>query len=114
MEAGKLTKQLTIEREITRDNSVGEPVTAAWKAEAIVLGGIHSDGSKEVYRARQVRADTTHVIELRYTPILTTQKRISYTPSGASSPRIFNITGINNVGERNRQLLVSAVEIANG
>lgn len=71
----------------------------AW-ASVVPLSG------KELERAREVIANATHEVRVRYRVGITTQKRIFH------DERILNIESVRNVDERNRELVLICVEQA--
>jgi SPP1 family predicted phage head-tail adaptor len=95
MRAGLLRKRVELQQV---DNTGRDPtggtdedwttIVTRW-AELLPLRG------QERYQAAQVEAQTTIKIRIRYYPPLDATWRIIY------SGRIFNITGIVNIGERN-------------
>lgn len=59
---------------------------------------------REYMAAKQMQADVTHKIRMRYIPGLTTTMRIVF------GTRVFEIESILNVQERNRELVIMATE----
>lgn len=103
IEPGRLTKRLTIE-EATETNTGGD-VTQAWSEIAKRWGEPVSQSAREFYTAKAVHADATHVWRIRYYEGLSPKHRIVW------NSRTFNIVSIENVGERNEEMLVTAKEV---
>jgi SPP1 family predicted phage head-tail adaptor len=112
MDAGSLNKRLTIEQPTRgRSNDLGE-IRTAWEPVATVWASVTPLNARETIRAKAAEMTITHVVRMRYTPLVRSSDcRLTYTPAGLT-PRILNITGVVNVGERNRELEIQAVEVA--
>lgn len=107
MDPGKLNKRVRFERPHTNTGSFGhrapgwELVTEAWAS-------IRPMGSNERMAAYQMQSGQTHVLTVRYTPVLAAARgewRIAF---GA---RTFNIVGLpRNRDEANRELVFDCTE----
>jgi SPP1 family predicted phage head-tail adaptor len=97
--ANDLQHRISIESPTESADSGGYgDVTPTWKQEAKAWAMIETLGSREVYRAQQTYAATTHVITIRYSrqaADFTTKMRVKF---GA---RYLYITGLVNIDERN-------------
>lgn len=74
---------------------------------AHVYAAIRPATARELERttAGTTQSTATHIVTLRYHPQVTTQTRILF------GSRVLLVTGVSNVEERNRQLILTCVEI---
>lgn len=102
MRAGSLRHKVTIQRNTPTEGDYGEDVDV-WATLLIVWASIRPDTGKEGLSEGRIDATVTHTIRMRYTDI-TPEDRIVY------GSRTFNISSIQNVVERDRELHILAVE----
>ncbi len=105
VQAGKLRHAVTFQKPVIT-NTNGE-VTTVWTDKAKVNIAIMPQGGREAYRAKQVHANMTHLVQARYTrelEALTSVWRIKF------GSRFLNIVAINNVDERNIEWLITCSE----
>lgn len=101
MEAGKLRHRIDIESpEHSRDED-GNNVTV-WEAlyESVPAEIINTGGS-ETINGKQVQADASTKITIRYLPGISSRHRIKH------NQQIWNITFVDNIDQRNRELVLT-------
>ena len=103
MRAGQLRHPIIIQEVVETRDAVGG-ITKTWDTWHQVRATITPLSSGEQIRAAQFGGETTHTVRIRYIDGLDLQHRILF------GDRIFEITGIINFEERNRELLVSCKE----
>lgn len=104
MQSGKLRHRLKLQsKTVTRDSYGAE--TIVWTEEAIVWGSVEPISGREYFLAKQVQAETTHKIRIRYYSGLRADWRILF---GA---RIFEIDSIINFEERNKEMVLMCHEM---
>ena len=101
---GPLNKRITIEQVTETRDSYGA-VVEAWGVFAVVNASVSPLVGREYIAAKQISADVTHKIRLRYLSGITPKMRISW------DGRIFDIESILNVDECNREMVIMAREI---
>lgn len=112
MPAGERNKWLVLEKPIRVRNSLNENVIQ-WEESQGFWCSLNPISSSETIRAKQAQLTLTHKIKVLYTPEITSDCRFRYDVEGGE-PRYFGITGMINVGERNRELEITAQEVRNG
>lgn len=101
--AGSLRLSVTIE-EVTETNTDGV-VAQSWSDYADnVRAGILPQSGREFYRAKQVYADMTHLVRIRYLAGVTPKMRLKL------GSRYLNIVSVGNVEERDRVLDLVCIE----
>lgn len=106
MRAGKLNHRVTIEQLVVGSPSVtaiGEP-DATWTTFATVWAGIEPLRTRELIAAQAVQSETTGTIRMRYLAGVTAAMRVVY------GSRVFQILGIQNINEADRELLLTVSE----
>jgi SPP1 family predicted phage head-tail adaptor len=103
MRAGNLSRRITIQT-LTETNTYGD-VVKSWTDERTVWCEIVTTGGGEFYAAQKLNAETTVLFKTRYFRGLTTKHRIKY------CGRVYEILSVNDVGERRRELHISAKEV---
>jgi SPP1 family predicted phage head-tail adaptor len=105
MQAGQLRHPVTIQELTTSLNDYGETVEA-WSDWENVFAEIKPQSSREFQRAKQLQADATHVLKIRYLPGVTSGMRVKF------GDRILNLMQPPlDEAERNRELLLICREI---
>ena len=105
MESGKLRNKISIQEATEVDGSMGSSQSLTWaNVEDTWWANIRHLSSREMVNAQGVAADATHQITMRYYSSLTPKHRILY------GSRVFNISSINNINERNRTMVVIVSE----
>ena len=107
MRAGKLRHKITIQDYTESQNSYGE-VTKTWSDYATVWASIEPVRGREFWDSKQINAEITAKITIRYLAGVTPKMRIKY---GA---RIFEIISVINPEERNKDLQLMVKESVNG
>lgn len=105
MQAGTLRRQVVIEQPSGAQNGLGEPAQS-WSEVATVPAHIEPMGGREALVAGQLNAMSSYAIRLRFYPGLSTRMRVRY------GDRVFEIVTVQNVDERNREIVLSCIEIA--
>jgi len=104
MEAGKLSKRVTIQRKSNPPDSEGYAIEV-WEDLQTIWASIKTTGSREFYAAQKLNTETTAVFEIRFTRSITVRDRIKY------GSRYFEMLGINDVDGKGITLLISAKEV---
>lgn len=104
MRSGKLRHSIIIQQATESFNGNSELVST-WSTFATIWASIEPLVGREYYAARQVNAETTGKIRIRYLAALTTKMRISF------GTRIFDIKGISNIEERNEEMVLYYSEV---
>lgn len=104
MQAGKLRHSIIIEQGTESFDGNGELITT-WSTFATVWAEILPLVGREFWAARQVNAETTGKLRIRYLSGLTPKMHIKF------GTRIFNITGISNIEERNEEIVIYYSEV---
>ena len=112
MRAGDLRHRLKIQQRTVGKDSFGQELTT-WTTFAEVWAQISPASGSEIFAASQIKAEISHSIRMRWRPELalptkTMQYRLLY--STKYGDRFFNITASLNQDERNREILIYAVE----
>lgn len=102
MRAGDLKHLVEIQRYTETKNSFGETI-AEWYTVTMKRASISPISGKEYFVSKQVNAETTHRVYMRYTD-LKTSDRLVY------DGRIFNIESILNHKEQNVSLEIICTE----
>ena len=104
MLAGRLRHRLVFENEsLAADGQGGS--TRTWGTRATVSGSIKPLRSEERFYNEQLNANGTHEVVIRYRSDIEASDRISF------DSRYFQIVGIINPNERDRQLVITCKEI---
>ena len=112
MRAGTLRKRLKLQRRSSSIDDHGGQVFA-WTDLDEVWGEIVPSGGAERAVGEEIRDIAQHMITIRYYPGLTPKDRVFYRDKLAGRDRIFNITNVENVEERNHFMQLTATEGAN-
>lgn len=112
MRAGELIHWLVVEQKTIATDTTGNR-TETWAMFAEVWGRITSGQGREFFDAKQVIADLSHSILIRYTASMREDMRIKYTDdkTGANVDRYFNIRSIANPDERNLGMVLLCTEV---
>jgi len=102
--------QIRIEQK-TIDVSGDGDRTETWTTFAEVWASVETGNGREFFAARQVMADLTHTIRLRFVIGLTPAMRVRYTDQKTKATRYFDIKSILNPDERDEMLTMQAVEV---
>jgi len=111
MNAGKLNTKATIQKPVRADDSFGS-VGVTWQGVGSTWIEILDSKSREFVQVAQSQAETTHVIRTRFQRGITSENRLTYNDAGTT--RTLNILGVVNTGNANKELMIAAVEVANG
>jgi SPP1 family predicted phage head-tail adaptor len=111
MRAGDLRHWLEIQVNTLTVSESGDR-TDSWTTFANCWGSVATSGGREFYAARQVIADLSHNITIRYVPGVRPDMRVKFTdPKNADTPRYFNIRAMVNPDERNETLMMQCTEV---
>lgn len=106
MRAGELRHRVEIQSntETVDDHNAPQP---GWSAEITVSGSIQHLSGRELVAAQQVHSEATYEIKVRYIPTLTVlpSMRVKF------GTRYFWILDVDNVDERNRELILACKEV---
>lgn len=100
--AGQLDKRVIVQTATPTANAFGEAVVT-WADTATVWAAIATVGGGETWQANQLVGEADHKVTMRYRA-LTNKQRLKF------GTRVFEITWINNPGERNERLEVYCTE----
>ena len=103
MRSGRLNKKITIQKTTQAQSSIGE-ATDTWLTYAVRWASIEPLLGREYFESQQVNAEETIRFRIRYLSGVTPKMRISW------DSRLFDIRSVVNVGERNKEMLLMAVE----
>ena len=108
MQAGTLTKRITLQKPGNAVDDYGQPVPGSFDDVATVWAAIRPMGSSERLAAAQMQSGQTHVVTVRYSAALaaaTGAWRIKY------GVRLFGVVGLpRDYDEEHRTLTFDAVE----
>ena len=104
MLAGRLRHRLVFENESLSTDGQGG-ATRTWATRATVSGSIKPLRADERFYNEQLNHNGTHEVVIRYRTDIEASDRISY------DSRYFQIVGIMNPNERDRQLVITCKEI---
>lgn len=104
MRAGRLEHQIELQR-VTETLVNGEPIKA-WATFATVWAAVEPLAGRQFFAAQQTQAQVTHSIRMDWSPnwALTPKDRVKF------GSRLFDIVAVLNIEERDRDLVVQAVE----
>jgi SPP1 family predicted phage head-tail adaptor len=108
--AGPLRHYIRIEKK-TIDVSGDGDRTETWTTFAEVWASVETGNGREFFAARQVIADLTHTIRMRYLVDITPDMRIAYDDQKTGRTRYFDIKSILNPDERDEMLTMQATEV---
>jgi SPP1 family predicted phage head-tail adaptor len=100
--AGPKRQRVTIQTLSEARDSYGQNIKS-WASAGPYWARVKNLSGREAVNAKQIKADTTHLVEMRYigtlfsTPGLLPSMRLLF------NSRVFNILWVNNVDERNRE-----------
>jgi SPP1 family predicted phage head-tail adaptor len=103
MRAGSLRHQVVLEASAEARGTDGE-VTLSWVTVATVWASIEPTKGKEYISEDIIKAAATHLVTIRYLPVLDPSMRVTF---GA---RVFGIQSIIDKHERRRELVLVCVE----
>lgn len=104
MRAGQLRHRVTIQQRTDADDGAGG-LTITWTPLTVLWASVAPQTGRETIAARQVTPAMTHLVRLRYYAGLTTKHRV------VLDGRALDILAIQNVEERNRELVLSCQEL---
>jgi len=103
MEPGKLRHRVNLQRRTTTQSATGQP-TVAWTTYAARWASVRPLQGREFMLAKQVAADVTTEIKLRYLGGVTAEDRVLF------GSRIYDINTVINTDERNVELVLMCKE----
>ena len=104
MKAGALRHYITIEQSTESFDANGELVNT-WADYVSLWASIEPLVGREYFTAKQFSAETTGKLRMRYFAGITAKMRIKF------GTRYFNITGISNIEERNKEIVIYYQEV---
>jgi SPP1 family predicted phage head-tail adaptor len=102
MEAGKLRHRLIFQEKAATVNSLGEPLT--WTTSFTVWGSVEPLSGREFFEAKQVQAQVSHRVRIRYRSGVAPSMRILY------GTRAFDIQEVIDTEERHAELVLMCQE----
>jgi SPP1 family predicted phage head-tail adaptor len=99
MKAGKLRHSILIQKKVVFRNSIGEE-EVTYEDFALVYASIEPIGGREYFLAQQTQSAVDYKFMMRYRSGIKPDFRIFW------GTRIFNITSVLNLEERNTQLML--------
>jgi len=109
IDPGSLRSILVYERPESARDSRGQSIKT-WVAVATIQANVNPLAGREGYWAKQVNAEVTHEVTLRYRPWLDPTGRFRF----VGTNRVLNIKGVINVEERGVWAVASCVEAVPG
>lgn len=106
MRGGKLRERITVQQDTPTQNAYGEPIES-WATYATRWAAVEPASGNERWTGDERLAEVTHRFRVRYdatTKNITPKMRISY------DSRTFDIHSVINVGTRDREIHIMAVE----
>lgn len=100
MKAGELRHRITFVREETTGRDASGGLIKGDKIHARTWASIEQLSGTELVHAQQKKPNSTHQITTRYVANITSDMRILF------GDRTFNIEGIDNIDERNIELVI--------
>lgn len=104
MNAGELKHRITFQTLTDGQDTFGD-LTETWTDYKTVSAKIEATGGVEYYASKQLDAEVTHIITIRYLTGLTNKHRISY------DSRYFDIHFIDNKKEAGKKMEIQCVEV---
>lgn len=104
MQRGKLRTKITIQSKTETANSYGEKI-AGWSTFHQPWANIVSTPANESVKSDRATGTGSHAITIEYLSGLTADHRILY------GSRVFQIHGVVNVDERNREMILNCSEV---
>lgn len=104
MQIGKLNRLVSIQQRASTQDTFGQQSTGWTNLYTNVHVAIRPLSGREMLAAQAVNSEVSHNINLRYLAGITANMRILY------GTRIFNITAVMNIDERNKELMLQAAE----
>jgi SPP1 family predicted phage head-tail adaptor len=105
--AGELVHAISIAAPDPAGDSYGESIVPAqWNVIRATRAAIATAGGRETNQASQLVSEVSHVVTIRYTPTL-----IAPGYQVQFGARRFRIQYVENVGERNRVLMLYCLEV---
>lgn len=103
IKTGELFQRLEVQSATSTRDAMGQPIVS-WTTSSTRWASVKSLNSREAYYSKTVNPTVTHKIRMRYFLGLTQRDRLK---EGA---RIYDISGIINVDERNVSYEIDAIE----
>jgi len=106
MKAGILRHRVELQEKIlpVERNEFGENDPTEWVTISQMYASIMPLSARELIIAQQMQSEITHKINIRYRVGITVENRVKY------KDRVFNITGVINFDERNREIQLTCTE----
>lgn len=101
---GQMRSQMAIEKATETTDATGA-VVQTWSEIGLVWAYIRPLSGRELSDARQVEADVTHEVRMRYRSDLTARMRLTF------RGRTLEILGLVNIDELDRELILTCVEV---
>jgi len=106
MRAGRLRHRVSIEQFSATTDEVGDPVET-WTPVDTVWANVLPISGREFFASKQVNAETTHRVFMRYRAALTANHRLVF------QGRVLDISAPPiNIGERNIELEIHCTEVS--
>lgn len=103
--AGQLRWQVQLQQlpSSPASNDFNEPSYTGWTTYATVWANIKPLSGRELFWAREIVADVSHVVEIRYWPRVVPKHRVLYVDQfTAGTSRILNILAVTDDEEKHR------------
>jgi SPP1 family predicted phage head-tail adaptor len=111
MRIGRMRQRVTLQSLVETTDSYGQRIES-WVTQGTYWAFLSSLSGRELVNAQQAKADVTHFLQMRYvgsllaTPGALPSMRILF------NGRVFNLSWVNNVDERNKTYEILAQEVA--
>lgn len=104
MQAGKLNKRVVIQKPVETQDSFGATITT-WQSLGEVWASIQPLSAREAFNIRQVFAEVTHKVIIRYLAGVTPKCQIKY------GSRTFDIEGVTSPNENGMSMELTCREL---
>ena len=105
MNSGDLRHRVELQQRVKSRNAVGEE-TYSWLTYATVWAAVEPLTGRELYEAQQISAEVTVRVRVRYLKSVSVEHRVLFDSRG------FNVNFVQNIEERNRELVLLCKEAA--
>jgi SPP1 family predicted phage head-tail adaptor len=113
MRAGDLRHRVTFQTRDTAMDSFGQQVTTWTTLLTNVPADVQPLSSREMMAAQAVNAELSHMVTIRFHPLLTDPVKVAamrLTYSDGTTTHILNLSSSVNADARNRQIDIGAIE----
>lgn len=110
MRAGPMRQRVTIQTLSETADGYGQRIQS-WTSSGTFWASVKNLSGREAVNAKQVKADATHQVTMRYVGTLFSTPGLQPSMRLVFNGRFFNILFVNNIDERNREYQLLTQEI---